>query len=67
MPTYYSGIDLHKRTSYLVTVDEEGSVVKEANLKNHPASISAYFASISVNKRISTVSLKEFNLPVRNP
>ncbi len=46
MPTYYSGIDLHKRTSYLVTVDEEGSVVKEGNLKNHPASISAYFASM---------------------
>ena len=46
MPTYYSGIDLHKRTSYFTTVDEDGKVVKEANLKNHRSAIRAYFASL---------------------
>lgn len=44
--TYYSGIDLHKHTSYIATVNADGSVVKEANLKNHKALIAAYFASL---------------------
>jgi transposase len=31
---YYTGIDLHKKTSYLTTVDGMGKIVKKANLSN---------------------------------
>jgi len=31
---YYTGIDLHKFTSYLTTVDSSGAIVKQENLKN---------------------------------
>lgn len=44
--TYFSGIDLHKHTSYIATVNADGAIVKEANLKNHRALITAYFASL---------------------
>lgn len=44
--TYYSGIDLHKRTSYIATVNQKGDTVKEANLKNHPLAIARYFAEL---------------------
>lgn len=44
--TYYSGIDLHKRTSYIATVNQKGDTVKEANLKNHPLAITRYFAEL---------------------
>lgn len=44
--TYFSGIDLHKHTSYIATVNADGAIVKEANLKNHKGLISAYFASL---------------------
>lgn len=42
---YYSGIDLHKRTAVIHTVDTEGTLVKEATLKNHPSALAAYFAA----------------------
>jgi hypothetical protein len=29
---YYTGIDLHKFTSYLTTVDPSGAIVKRENL-----------------------------------
>jgi len=44
--TYYSGIDLHKHTSYIATMNADGQLVKEANLKNRRDLISAYFASL---------------------
>ena len=44
--TYYSGIDLHKHTSYIATLNADGSLVKEANLKNHEGLIAAYFDSL---------------------
>ena len=31
---YYTGIDLHKFTSYLTTVDSSGNVVKQADIRN---------------------------------
>ena len=43
---YYSGIDLHKHTSYIATMNADGQIVKEANLKNRKDFISAYFASL---------------------
>ena len=42
---YYTGIDLHKKTSYLTTINEEGQVVKQANLINDESLILNYFTS----------------------
>jgi transposase len=43
---YYTGIDLHKFTSYLTTVDSSGAIVKEENLKNAAHNFVQYFGSI---------------------
>ena len=44
--TFYTGIDLHKRTSALCTVDSKGNRVRESILKNHTGAFTAYFASL---------------------
>ena len=44
--TYYSGIDLHKHSSYITTLNSEGAVVKQGKLKNHRLLICSYFASL---------------------
>jgi transposase len=43
---YYTGIDLHKFTSYLTTVDHSGAIVKQENLKNVAHNFVQYFNSI---------------------
>ena len=43
---YYTGIDLHKFTSYLTTVDLAGDIVKQQNLKNIDHNFIQYFNSI---------------------
>src|SRR5690554_25096 len=43
---YYTGIDLHKFTSYLTTVDSSGVVVKQENLKNVAHNFIQYFSSL---------------------
>ena len=43
---YYTGIDLHKFTSYLTTVDPSGAIVKRENLKNVAHNFVQYFSSI---------------------
>ncbi|MDZ7624575.1 MAG: IS110 family transposase [Ignavibacteriaceae bacterium] len=43
---YYTGIDLHKFTSYLTTVDSSGVIVKQENLKNVAHNFVQYFSSI---------------------
>lgn len=40
---YYTGIDQHKRTSYLTTVDNDGVIVNQANIKNTTHDILNYF------------------------
>jgi hypothetical protein len=40
---YYTGIDLHKKTSFIPTVDEKGKVVKKANLRNVARDVLQYF------------------------
>jgi transposase len=42
---YYSGIDLHKRTAVIHTIDAEGCLVKQATLKTYPAALATYFAA----------------------
>jgi transposase len=43
---YYTGVDLHKFTSYLTTVDSSGTIVKQDNLKNVTHNFVQYFNSI---------------------
>ncbi len=43
---YYTGIDLHKFTSYLTTVDSTGAIIKQENLKNVAHNFVQYFHSI---------------------
>ncbi|MGD8306660.1 MAG: IS110 family transposase [Ignavibacteria bacterium] len=43
---YYTGIDLHKFTSYLTTVDSSGKIVKQQNIKNIDYNFVQYFGSL---------------------
>ena len=44
---YYTGIDLHKFTSYLTTVDASGCIVKQSNLKNNDFEFVQYFSDLN--------------------
>ena len=44
-PTYYTGIDLHKRTAYLTTVDDTGSVAGQKKLPCRRKALREYFDS----------------------
>ena len=41
---YYSGIDQHKRNSFITTYDSKGTVVKQMRVANDPLLIQRYFA-----------------------
>lgn len=43
---YYTGIDLHKFTSFLTTVDSSGKIIKQENIKNVDHNFIQYFDSI---------------------
>ena len=43
---YYTGIDLHKFTSYLTTVDSSGRIIKQENIKNAAHNFIQYFISL---------------------
>ena len=43
---YYSGIDQHKRDSFITTYDSNGTVVKQARVRNSPMLIQSYFAAL---------------------
>ena len=51
---YYTGIDLHKFTSYLTTVDSSGNIIKEADIKNVNHNFVQYFSDLG-NENITTV------------
>jgi len=53
---YYTGIDLHKFTSYLTTVDSVGNIVKQQNLKNIDHNFIQYFNSIPGNHKTTVES-----------
>ncbi|MBU2494657.1 MAG: transposase [Bacteroidetes bacterium] len=42
----YTGIDLHKITSYLTTIDSNGCIVKQANIKNIDYNFVQYFSDL---------------------
>jgi len=43
----YSGIDKHKDHCFIVTVNDQGTVVKEARVRNSEALLAEYFRSFS--------------------
>ena len=51
---YYSGIDQHKQFSYFTTVNDEGIIIKQAELKNNEFDILNYFYTLGKN-HIATV------------
>lgn len=51
---FYTGIDLHKFTSYLTTVDSSGRIVKQQNIKNIDHNFVQYFAELG-SDHITTV------------
>jgi transposase len=51
---YYTGIDLHKFTSYLTTVDSSGNIIKQQNIKNSDYNFVQYFSDLGT-ENITTV------------
>jgi len=51
---YYTGIDLHKFTSYLTTVDTVGNIVKQADIKNVNHNFVQYFSDLG-DENLTTV------------
>ena len=49
---YYTGIDLHRKTSFLTTVDSNGRIVKKANLCNDEARILEYFLTLDDDSQV---------------
>lgn len=47
----YTGIDLHKRTTVLATVDEAGRVVREASMPSSRSAVARYFAELPAASR----------------
>jgi transposase len=54
---YYTGIDLHKKTSYITTIDENGKIVSKGNFKNIESDILDYFTSLTEETRIVVESM----------
>jgi transposase len=54
---YYTGIDLHKKTSFITTIDATGKIVTRANLQNVEEDILAYFANLDKETRIVIESM----------
>lgn len=51
---FYTGIDLHKHSSYLTTVDSSGNIIKQADIKNVYHNFVQYFSDLG-NDNITTV------------
>ena len=49
---YYTGIDLHKKTSFITSIDEKGKVLAKANLPNRPEIILKYFADLGRETKV---------------
>lgn len=49
---YYTGIDLHRKTSFFTTIDESGHVVTKANLPNDEGRIMKYLEALDTETRI---------------
>jgi len=57
---YYTGIDLHKKTSFITTIDARGKIVTRANLQNVEEDILAYFANLGEQAKIVIESMSSW-------
>jgi transposase len=76
---YYTGIDLHKKTSFITTIDESGQVVFRRNFSNQKEQILNYFNSLDAPTKIVIESMcswfwlydlltaHNFNVVISNP
>jgi transposase len=44
---YYTGIDLHRKTSFFTTIDKSGQIVRKSNLRNEESQILSYLKALS--------------------
>ncbi|MEJ2586554.1 MAG: IS110 family transposase [Deltaproteobacteria bacterium] len=58
---YYTGIDLHKKTSFFTTVDPKGKVVARANLLNVEEDILNYFGTLKEDTKIVIESMASWH------
>jgi len=49
---YYTGIDLHKKTSFITTIDSKGKIVTRVNTANREEAILSYFAALDDGTKI---------------
>ena len=49
---YYTGIDLHRKTSFFTTIDESGQVITKANLANDEKRIMTYLEALDTETRL---------------
>ena len=49
---YYTGIDLHRKTSFITTVDSTGKVIVKANLPNEETRILEYFLTLDNDTQV---------------
>lgn len=71
---HYTGIDLHRKTSFITTVDAKGQIIKKLNVLNDEATILEYFLTLDDDTQVvieSTASwywlydlLSEHSIPV---
>ena len=54
---YYTGIDLHKKTSYITTIDENGKIIAKGNMHNLEEAILDYFAKLEQETKIVIESM----------
>ncbi len=76
---YYTGIDLHKKTSFITTIDESGKVVFRRNFANQEDLILEYFVNLDGPVKIVIESMcswywlhdlltaHNFNVVISNP
>ncbi|MGD8372960.1 MAG: IS110 family transposase [Syntrophobacterales bacterium] len=57
---YYTGIDLHKKTSFITTIDARGKIITRANLQNVEEDILAYFANLGEETKIVIESMSSW-------
>lgn len=54
---YYTGIDLHKKTSFITTIDEKGRIVAKGNFQNVEGAILKYFVDLAEETKIVIESM----------
>jgi transposase len=57
---YYTGVDLHKKTSFITTIDARGKIVTRANLQNIEEDILVYFANLGEETKIVIESMSSW-------